>query len=141
MHECDLGAISNKAQLYNTLTLPVAAGQRLERGMLVTRSGPVMAADRGARQHTVGVIEIDCDSTADPKVVSVFGSGAATCVRAGRVIRADQTALKAWDRGSVAPMEEEDQSDLFVARVLGPGGVGEVRGVIPEGGHVSVMIE
>ncbi|CAI9830785.1 hypothetical protein IBTHAUMO2_1090015 [Nitrosopumilaceae archaeon] len=141
MHECDLGVIANKAQLYNTMSLPVEAGQLLEAGMLVTRSGPVMAAGRGARGHTVGVIEAGCDSTAGPKVVTVFGSGAVTCVKAGRGIRADQTALKAWDHGSVAPMEEEDQPDLFVARVLGPGGVGEVRGSIPVGGHVSVMIE
>ena len=141
MHVCDLGVISNKAQLYNTQVLPVAPGQLLEAGMLVTRGEAVMAAGRGARGHTVGVIEAGCDSTAGPKVVSVFGSRAVTCVRAGRDIRADQVGLKAWDRGTVAPMEDGDPPDLLVARIMGPGGIGETREMIPAGGHVSVMME
>ena len=141
MHVCDLGVISNKAQLYNTQVLPVAPGQLLEAGMLVTRGEAVMAAGRGARGHTVGVIEAGCDSTAGPKVVSVFGSRAATCVRAGMEIGADQVGLKAWDRGTVAPMEEDDRPELLVARVRGPSGVEETRETIPAGGHVSVVME
>ena len=102
VRECDRGIISNKSELYNTQALPVAAGQRLERGMLVTCNGPVRAAGRGAKWYTVGAIEIDCDSTSGPKIISVFGSGAVTCVRVGADIRADQVGLKAWDHGSVA---------------------------------------
>ena len=141
MHECDLGVISNKMELCNTQALPVAAGQRLERGMLVTCNGPVRAAGHGAKWYTVGVIEIDCDSTGGSKIVSVFGSGAVTCVRAGADIGADQVGLKAWDRGSVAPIGDEDRPDLLVARILGPSEIGKVRGPIPEGGHVRVIME
>ena len=135
MHECDRGIISNKAQLCNTLTLPVADGQLLEAGMLVTRNGPVKAAGRGARGSTVGVIE------SGGKVVTVFGSGAVTCVRAGADIGADQVSLKAWDHGSVAPMGEGDRPDLLVARIRGSGEIGEAGVPIPAGGHVRVIME
>ena len=135
VHKCDLGAIANKAQLYNIQVLPVAAGQILEAGMVVTCNGPVRAAGRGAKWYTVGVIESGGNR------VTVFGSGAATCVRAGMYIGADQVGLKAWDCGTVAPMEEDDQPELLVARVRGPGGVGETREPIPAGGHVGVIME
>ena len=135
VRKCDLGVISNKKQVYHMQVLPVAAGQILEAGMVVTCNGPVRAAGRGAKWYTVGVIESGGNR------VTVFGSGAATCVRAGMEIGADQVGLKAWDRGTVAPMEEDDRPELLVARVRGPSGVEETRETIPAGGHVSVVME
>ena len=75
MRECDLGIIYNKAQLYNILTLPVAAGQWLEDGMPVTCNGPVSAVGRRAKRHTVRVIvqRNVCQKPAHPGGTRLFG--------------------------------------------------------------------
>lgn len=138
--ESSLGIISNKGELEPQL-MSVAAGQRLEGGMLVTCNGPVTMAGAGAKGYTVGVIEWDCDSTEEDKVARVYRSRAIVCVKAGVNIETHHTALKVWDGGTVAPMEEKDPPDLFVGRVRGPTRIGEKWRPIPAGSPVRIIME
>ena len=121
----------------------VAAGEILERGMLGTRVGPAVAAGPGAVRGVVGVLENGSDNRGGgdgDREVEVLGSGTVICVRAGADIRTDQTRLKAWKGGTVAPMGDGEDAGLWVASVRGNTQVGGRMSAVQAGGDVDVIM-
>ncbi|MDA7949509.1 MAG: hypothetical protein MPJ78_18765 [Hyphomicrobiaceae bacterium] len=114
--------LGNATVRMNGRMVGVAAGQILERGMLVTRKGPAVPAGPGAVRGGVGVLENGSDNRGGrdgDREVCVLGSGTVICVRAGADIGEGQEMLKAGKGGTVVPMEDGDDEGLWVASVRG----------------------